>query len=233
MERENGKGILFGVLGVMTLVIAVLGASLAYFTAVDRSAEDAVVVESATVTITYVQGQVLQASNLIPATQTVAETAYAKTDGQCVDSNGKQVCAVFGFSAKNGGAEDFEVIGDIITTTDLAGEQKTEFDNLSYVVYETTNGEKTKLSTEKTTLAKFGSSTTLFNNGTEHNSITVESGATNTYEILVWLNEIATQEQLEDPNNLTEGSQNHEQGLRYTGMVQIEVYGTTDKITGK
>jgi len=240
MERENSKGILFGVLGVMTLIIAILGASLAYFTAVDRSEENAVQVQAATVTITYVQGQVLQASDLIPATQTVVETAYAKSgEEQCLDSKGKKVCSVFRFEAKNGSENDLNITGKILTTTQLSendgedGLQTREFDNLSYIVYDTTTGEAVKVTTEKETFAKFGSSTQLFVNGTENNTVTVTSGASNKYEVLIWLNEIATPEQLADPNNLIDGSQNHEQGLKYAGTVEIAVYDASDKITGQ
>lgn len=240
MERENSKGILFGVLGVMTLVIAILGASLAYFTAVDRSDENAVQVQAATVTITYVQGQVLQASDLIPATQTVVETAYAKSgEEQCIDAKGQKVCSVFRFEAKNSGEKNLDITGRILTTTQLSenggedGLQTREFDNLSYVVYDTTTGEAAKVTTEKGTFAKFGGSTQLFVNGSENNTVTVTSGASNKYEVLIWLNEVATPEQLADPNNLIEGSQNHEQGLKYAGTVEIAVHGASDKITGQ
>lgn len=239
MERENNKGILFGVLGIMTLVIAVLGASLAYFTAVDRS-EDEVQVQAATVTITYVQGKILQASNLIPATQTVVETAYAKSgEEQCLDAKGQKVCSVWGFEALNSGEKNLDITGKIITTTQLSenggedGLQTTEFENLSYIVYDTTTGEPVKLTNEKVTFANHGSSTQLFVNGTENNTVTVTSGSSNKYEVLIWLNEAASAEELADPNNLTAGNQNHEQGLKYAGVVEIAVHGASDKITGQ
>jgi len=240
MERENGKGILFGVLGIMTLIIAILGASLAYFTATDRSGDDAVSVQAATVTITYVQGQIIKAENLIPATQTVAETAYAKTgDSQCLDSNDKQVCAVFKFEAKNSGADNLEILGNILTTTQTStnngedGLQTREFDNLSYIVYDASTGTPVKINSTKTTFAKAGSSTELFNNGAGSSVVEVLSGTSNKYEILIWLNELATEEELLDPDETVKGNQNFEQGLKYTGVVEISVSGASDKITGK
>ena len=33
MENNNGKGIFYGVIGVATLVVAIIGATFAYFTA--------------------------------------------------------------------------------------------------------------------------------------------------------------------------------------------------------
>lgn len=240
MERENGKGILFGVLGIMTLIIAILGASLAYFTATDRSDEDKVTVQAATVTITYVQGQIVKAENLIPATQTVVETAYAKSgDSQCLDANNKQVCSVFKFEAKNAGSENLDITGKILTTTQTSsndgedGLQTVEFDNLSYIVYDTTGETPTKVNPTKTTFAKAGSSTELFNNGAGQTTATVLSGSSNKYEVLIWLNEAATEEQLLNPDDNVSGSQNHEQGLKYTGTIEIAVSGASDKVTGK
>lgn len=254
MERENNKGILFGVLGVMTLVIAILGASLAYFTAVDRSEEE-VKVEAATVTINYVQGRIVKASNLIPATKTVVQTAYAKQgEKQCLDSNGKQVCSVFAFEAQNNGPDGLAINGKIITTTQVSenngedGLQTKEFENLSYMVYDVTSGTPVPVNqTNKPeiTFAQYGGSTELFTNGETGNTVTVESGHSNKYEILIWLQELAEKiaEEDDDPETTTESilandpngvaSQNDEQGLTYAGIVEIAVAGASDKITGK
>lgn len=235
MDRENGKGILFGVLGIMTLIIAILGASLAYFTATASSEKDAVTVQSATVTITYVEGQILQATNLIPATQDVAELAYAKESGQCIDDNGRQVCAVYRFETKNDGAVNQTIKGSILTTTDVSctpeeGEETCtpprEFDNLSYLVYETTGGTSNKINNNLTTFAKHGGSTDLFNNGTTNN-VTIDSGSSKSFEVLIWLNEKSTDINNDDGS----GNQDYEQGLTYTGTVSVSVVGT-DKITG-
>ena len=240
-ERENGKGILFGVLGVMTLVIAILGASLAYFTASDSSEKNAVSVESATVTITYVDGQIINATNLIPATQDIATTAYQRTENQCKDSvkDGYNVCAVYSFGVHNGGASAREVVGEILTTTLKDNCEVTEtdncvperqFENLSYMVYEVTESGKTPVSTSLTKFARTGSTTTLFNNGTEFNSISIDYGKTKNYEVLIWLNEKAEGNVADDDGS---GNQDFEQGLSYTGTVTITVKDQTDRITGE
>ena len=235
MDRENGKGILFGVLGIMTLIIAILGASLAYFTATARSRDDAVTVQSATVAITYTEGRIVQASNLIPATQDVAELAYAKTDGQCQDDDGDQVCAVYGFEVKNDGVKNQELKGSILTTTRCTPKEgedscslKGEFDNLSYIVYETSCDSPQKVSTQLTTFAKFGGTTELFNDGAD-NKVVVESGKSKSYEVLIWLNELSK----DIANDDGSGAQDHEQGLTYSGTVTIDVVGASDKITGE
>ena len=56
MEREDKRGIFFGVIGVLTLIVAIIGASLAYFSINARSDDDAVIVQAATVQIVYEDG---------------------------------------------------------------------------------------------------------------------------------------------------------------------------------
>ena len=154
-SNENNKTNTFNlIIGIATLLIALLGATFAYFSATARSAENDVTVKSAYVSISYDGGTEIKASNLIPSTLNVALKKYQKdvtvynpeTDGEivtdydvyrndterkCVDSKGKEVCYVYQFSIESDGAE-----GD---TTDVLASIKinrNEFDNLSYVLYE-------------------------------------------------------------------------------------------------
>lgn len=66
------------IIGIATLLIALLGATFAYFSATARSAENDVTVKSAYVSISYDGGTEIKASNLIPATQNVALKKYQK-----------------------------------------------------------------------------------------------------------------------------------------------------------
>lgn len=242
MNQENGKGIIFGVLGILTLIIAIMGASLAYFTASAMSGDDPIEVTAATVTISYIQGEILRANELIPATSTVAEWAYEREDVdtetqesmQCKDSKGYQVCSVFRFDASNeAGRNDQRIIGTITTTTDVASlGQENEFRNLSYTVYEVDdNGNRTKLNPELTKLAQSGGKTQLFNNGSGDagaNEVLIEAGSIHHFEIVVWLNEQST----DIENDTGEGRQDDEQGLSYTGLVEIAISNASDKVTG-
>ncbi len=154
-NEANNKSNTFNlVIGIATLLIALLGATFAYFSATARSAENDVTVKSAYVSISYDGGTEIKASNLIPATLTVALNKYQKyaeaftpteedpidteydqytgdTTRRCVDAKGREVCYVYQFSVESDGAE-----GD---TTDIIASikvNKNEFDNLSYVLYE-------------------------------------------------------------------------------------------------
>lgn len=66
------------IIGIATLLIAILGSTFAYFSATARSAENAVTVKSAFVSISYDGGTEIKASNLIPASLNVALKKYQK-----------------------------------------------------------------------------------------------------------------------------------------------------------
>ena len=53
MEKEDKRGIFFGVIGVLTFIVAIIGASLAYFSINAKSEDNALTVKAATVKIVY------------------------------------------------------------------------------------------------------------------------------------------------------------------------------------
>lgn len=153
-EKANNKNNTFNIImGIATLLIAILGATFAYFSATARSKENDVSVKSAYVSISYDGGTEIKASNLIPATQTVALNMYTKVmqpkgqdeeiieedeytnsnskDRRCIDVNGREVCYVYQFTVKSEGVEN--------GTTNIMGAIEigdNQFENLSYYVYE-------------------------------------------------------------------------------------------------
>ncbi len=154
-EKSNNKTNTFNlIIGIATLLIAILGATFAYFSATARSKENDVTVKSAYVSISYDGGTEIKATNLIPATQQVALKKYQKevapynseTDGEiitdydtyrndvdrrCVDAKGKEVCYVYQFSVLSDGAEGEST--DILASIKV---NQNGFDNLSYILYE-------------------------------------------------------------------------------------------------
>ena len=144
------------VIGIATLLIALLGATFAYFSATAMSAENDVTVKSAYVSISYDGGTEIKATNLIPATENVALNKYMKDDVEvydpekhgelildydryssdmldrkCVDALGKEVCYVYQFSIESDGAVGDKT--DIIASIKINNNQ---FENLSYMLYE-------------------------------------------------------------------------------------------------
>lgn len=145
------------IIGISTLLIAILGATFAYFSATARD-ENVISVKSAYISISYDGGTEIIANNLIPATQTVALTEYQKRqtllddeatdedkvalkdydvyetknkDRKCVDARGKEVCYVYQFTVESN--SDSEADTDIVGYVNVS---KNEFTNLSYILYE-------------------------------------------------------------------------------------------------
>lgn len=147
MEREDKRGIFFGVVGVLTLIVAIIGASLAYFSINARSNDDAVKVEAATVQIIYEDGKNLMASsNMIPSTQKVAMTAFDRyledstTYEKCIDDNNQVVCGTYNFTVRNEGRTSTTITITVEPTevTDENGSpiEYKKFKNLSYILYD-------------------------------------------------------------------------------------------------
>lgn len=156
------------VIGVATLLIALLGGTFAYFTATATSDEGDVTVKSAYVSIYYDGGTEIKASNLIPATQQVALSKYQKvmepynpdTDGEVNntydDYNSEYDDTLVGGGGRDGyrrcvdarGKEVCYVYQFSIESDGAEGDQteilasinvnNNQFDNLSYVLYEVT-----------------------------------------------------------------------------------------------
>lgn len=158
-NQNNNKSNVFNlVIGIATLLIALLGATFAYFSATARSAENDVTVKSAYVSISYDRGTDIKATNLIPATEAVVLSKYMKTmevynpevhgnlildydqynstisdmlDRRCVDAKGKEVCYVYQFSVISEGVEGEKT--DILASVKI---NTNDFENLSYLLYE-------------------------------------------------------------------------------------------------
>ena len=241
MEREDKRGIFFGVIGVLTLIVAIIGASLAYFSINARSDTDALTVQAATVKIVYNDGDQLNVENIIPSTKEVALrtlTRSGQDDGNegtytaCVDDKGYNVCGYYDFTLTNEGPNTMLVTAKVLPTAlkqkieeegVVTQEAETPFTNLKFTLYDRTNVD------DKDGAGKF-------NNGTEKYSGTVSysefslvgagdetlsiagNGAVMNLRLFVWLDE--------------QGAANDaEQGAVFKGTVSIEVPGAQN-ITG-
>ena len=105
MENKNGSGIFLGVVSVATLVVAIIGATFAFFSASANSANNAIratATQLADLTLTPNESNKL-ATNLIPV---AAQNAYFKnypslaTNG-CKDDRGNEICSLYEFTVAN------------------------------------------------------------------------------------------------------------------------------------
>ena len=153
MNDNRKRDIFYGVVAVATLIIALIGATLAYFSISVRSSEGAVNATAAIVSIEYNDGQsvIAQASELIPASLTVVKNVYehnlqalndqAELDAEtindpnynwsnvCLDANNREVCSVYRFSLAN----------NINNAMDAKAILQTEYNGFTYLAYAVRN----------------------------------------------------------------------------------------------
>ena len=146
MNDSKSRDIFYGVVAVATLIVALIGATLAYFSITANSAENAVSAKAATVSIIYEDGQakIAQAENLIPVTFDILKTLYRRnlndineqyntevTEGEtrknrCKDGkagSNYEVCSAFRFKVSN----DVE--------TNIRAMLRTELNEFKYLDY--------------------------------------------------------------------------------------------------
>ena len=150
MNDNKKRDIFYGVVAVATLIIALVGATLAYFSISVRSEEGAVNATAAIVSIEYNDGQsiIAQAEELIPATLEVVKATYehnmqalnnqidntdpdADRTNVCTDSNGMEVCSIYRFSLKS----DLTRTAKATLQSEYNG-----FEYLAYALRDVTNG---------------------------------------------------------------------------------------------
>ena len=137
-KDRKTKDIFFGIVAIATLIVAIIGATLAYFSITTMSNEGAIHAHSAQVTIEYKDGNQVtaQADKLIPASLEVVQKVYqhrfhgedadATKDPNkniCVDANSQQVCSVYRFSVHSDSKR--EIIATI----------NSEFNAFTYLAY--------------------------------------------------------------------------------------------------
>ena len=152
MENKKGNGIFLGIVSVATLIVAIIGATFAYFSATTESNTDAVNLTayefklSLSVSPIYPEG----ASALIPLNpDTVIPNApeanntnllYALNEAKkkCIDDQGLQVCALYQVTIENQAVNSLTLNGQIKTVTNNPGEGegKTPFSHLTYQAVE-------------------------------------------------------------------------------------------------
>ena len=154
MENKKGSEIFLGVVGVTTLVVAIIGATFAYFSANASSANEAIAVHSTTVELGFKDDAPNGLkTNMIPSTKNIAKyAAFNETwisggqvefsdgemhtaPGKCIDENTNEICSVYEFWVGNPAETgQMEIVGSINVVTN-------EFTNLMFAIYDETGAE--------------------------------------------------------------------------------------------
>ena len=159
MDKKS-RNIFYAVLIVATLIVALIGTSLAYFSYRTSSGDEGVKARAAIVNIRYDDSKQVtaQADELLPASLDVVKNVYqthisnssadsTPSSNLCIDSKGQQVCSVYRFS----------VVSDIdVETYATLNTEDNEFTYLAFAVRDVNNNTWLKLegSRESLNLAK-------------------------------------------------------------------------------
>ena len=102
-RRSNSYGVFYGVIGVATLIITIIGATFAYFTATAGSAADAVQTGGANISLGFLGSDTGKKVNLIPVDETLGgfKSAIGVGENDCKDINGNNICSVYTFKNDN------------------------------------------------------------------------------------------------------------------------------------
>ena len=120
--ENNGKGIFYGVIGVATLIVAIIGATFAYFTAT-ASNTSTIAGNAASVGLSLSVEKVSNGDKgLVPQLETSLSAAMKGIDGagtgvdSCIDANGNTVCQVYKITVGNTGTAEAKLTGTLDLT---------------------------------------------------------------------------------------------------------------------
>ena len=130
-QKNNGRGIFYGVIGVATLVVAIIGATFAYFTATETAGNNVISGNMATISFGVQVQKIVdpgQSSGMIPMSNDMVEAAVNSDNEVCVDDNGNAVCQIYKITVTNTSSAAMFVDGYVA----LAGGSGTPTDYTSY-----------------------------------------------------------------------------------------------------
>ena len=145
-NNRKGNGIFLGIVSVSTLVVAIIGATFAYFSASTQSEEDAVNLTAYEFSLSMSVSPIFPngATKLIPLDPDKEiegyEGDYDKNllyalnvaEDACIDNNKLQVCALYQVIIENQNTNPITLGGQIRTVTNTPGSGGEPFTNLKY-----------------------------------------------------------------------------------------------------
>ena len=192
-ENNNGRGLFYGVIGVATLIVAIIGATFAYFSVSANIANNSDIagstVELSDTTITgTLTRETPSTVSMVPLKTEELQRGITGEGGQkCIDENGAKVCDIYTLTINNTSNAPVSLAGNLtITATDMA--------DLRWSLLESPDS-----ATGAT--AKAVSDTVIV-----ANELLAAKTGTKTYHFVIWFNE-------------TEENQNTQAGKSYTGTV--------------
>lgn len=220
--ENNGKGIFYGVIGVATLIVAIIGATFAFFSAQEENADTvrgtaasaslALTVEKLTeITTTTVEPEGGEGEPTTTTTTNygvmvpqldahINEAVTGSEKGSCIDTNGNVACQVYKITVKNEGTAVAKLAGSITLAAEGAG----AITNLKWAVKADEADEFGE--------GSYAVSTENANGIPENNTVgatslttdlQLEAGAEEDYYVVVWISEIGSAQEDYDHGSFT------------------------------
>ena len=235
MENKKGSGIFLGVVSVATLVVAIIGATFAYFSASASSEKGAIGATAYEFNVKVTNIKMIQPGNvdnlggIIPMNVNTQVSGkgmllYALNDAaqKCVDSNNYQVCALYEATLSNGGSQDVTLNLAVMTDTNEAGSGGEAFSDLTFQALTETTGTYSLNGAAKTLMTTAGQSVNI-----ENVSITIPAGVADyKHYFVVYLNEPRNNE------DTGEKDQSKQMGAKYTGSLVYTTSQGGNRLTG-
>ena len=173
--ENNGKGIFYGVIGVATLIVAIIGATFAYFTASatnDTTIQGNAASVGLNLTVEKVsdgdKGLVPQLETTLSSAMKGVDAAANSGDDSCVDANGNTVCQVYKITVQNTGSAEAKLNGTLTL-------EKGTVTNLKWTTVQTWDSNPTPDETKEGNDLATG--------------VTLSGSDTKEYYVVVWIEE--------------------------------------------
>ena len=235
MENKKGSGIFLGVVSVATLVVAIIGATFAYFSASASSEKGAIGATAYEFDVKVTEIKMIQPGNvdnlggIIPMNVNTQVSGkgmllYALNDAaqKCVDSNNYQVCALYEATLSNGGSKAVTLNLAVKTDTNEAGSGGEAFSDLTFQALTENTGTYSLNGAAKTLMTKAGQSVDI-----ENVSVTIPA-ETPEYKhyFVVYLNEPRNNDDTDEKD------QSKQMGAKYTGSLVYTTSQGGNRLTG-
>ncbi len=260
-ERRNnsGQGIFYAVIGIATLVVTIIGATFAFFSATTNSAPNAVNTSAATVSLGFTPVDTGIKQALIPVDEKLSRFASVVGTGasDCKDDNGNNICSVYQFTISNPSPTAAQRIYVTLDPT------VNEFSNLHYAVFKgddnAIKGKTAKYDVDGTAVTT-GSDTAAHVVGTNGDLVISDTpfGANSTtshtlgaleqvlpassdvtYTIVLWIHEISADaspanggDQTAVDSVITDGGTGTQRGRRFAATINVTTAGGGKGVTG-
>lgn len=184
-RKKGGFGFFYGVLGVSTLVIAIIGATFAFFTATESDNE---IIKGkaakAALSLDVTHLSTGAAAGLIPLNNTDLQKAVTGDDAAtgspkyCLDKDNNTVCQIYSIKVTNEGTATTSVAGTLDLEPDTTTDDESVFTNLKW-----------ELLSDATTV---DSNPNVYGTGTNDitANTTIAAGDSEIWYLVIWIDNI-------------------------------------------